>query len=102
MNPAELAERIQLVANVLPANSGMPRSDEVELAGWILRAAFPELFDGTGWLAPWNATAWMEDAGVWERVVENDDGTVSVKNSPDDIEAIYAAMRDVYLAKGVR
>lgn len=33
-----------------------------EEAERVLRGAFPELFDGTGWIAPWDATDAMHGA----------------------------------------
>lgn len=61
-------------------------------------AIFPtELAAGTHWIAPNVATGRMENAGIWERVVEHEGGTVSMRNDPDDIAAIYAAMRTAYL-----
>lgn len=44
-----LDERIEAAAKHL---LGDARPDSVEVARETLKAAFPELFDGTGWIAP--------------------------------------------------
>lgn len=104
-----LEEAIERAGRLIAVNRyGIDAIPSVELshrcradAEAFLRQALPGLFDGTMWLAPWEAivTRDMESAGAvaieWWRE-SADDYTMAGKV----FEAMFAAMREAYLNAG--
>ena len=78
----DMDERIERLAIVLYGDSAAPTIVGEQLRS-MLSDVFPELFDGSHWLAPWESTHEMHVAGF---------------NAQDILGDDWAAMRDAYLA----
>lgn len=83
--PAGMEERIEALNQVLSLNGiDLDWKDSVRITGELARAFAPELFDGRGWIAPWEATKAMA-----REVINGSDLRGPYGN--------WADMRDAYL-----
>lgn len=71
------------------------RGDYTEAGRAVIAKVFPELLDGTGWIAPWEATEAMANAGCRSAI---DD----LEPTNPEMEIFYRAMRDAHLASSAK